>query len=185
MANLQADIRCGCAHGFRGLGSMLQRVNAHFFASTLPAHYATLFFGQYDDRTRRLDYINCGQQPAIIRSGDRSMERLETTALPLGMASGWTSEKKTVQLRRGDSLFLCSDGVIEAGLESGDEFGKEGLISVERKPGTPFQDPPNYAGEVLGAALAEPFLSAFSFFGSVRPIGLNHDGGRPLLGVRL
>jgi len=130
MANLQASIRCECAHGFRDLGSTLQRVNAHFFGSTLPEQYATLFFGQYDDRTRRLDYINCGQQPAIIRSGDRSMERLETTAVPLGMAIGWTGEKKTVQLRRGDSLFVCSDGVIEAGLESGDEFGEEGLISV-------------------------------------------------------
>jgi serine phosphatase RsbU (regulator of sigma subunit) len=138
MANLQASIRCECARGFRDLNAMLQRVNAHFFESTLPAQYATLFFGQYDDRTRRLDYINCGQQPAIILRADRSMERLETTALPLGMVRAWTGEKKTVQLRRGDSLFVCSDGVIESGLESGYEFGEEGLISVIAA--TPDQD---------------------------------------------
>src|SRR6185436_16610013 len=108
----------------------LQNVNAHFFRSTLPAQYATLFFGEYDDRTGRLDYINCGQQPAILIRADRSIERLETTALPLGMASGWTGEKKTVQLRSGDTLFVCSDGVIEAGLEDGYEFGEDGLISV-------------------------------------------------------
>jgi sigma-B regulation protein RsbU (phosphoserine phosphatase) len=77
-----------------------------------------------------LDYINCGQQPAILIRADRSIERLETTALPLGMASGWTGEKKTVQLRSGDTLFVCSDGVIEAGLEDGYEFGEDGLISV-------------------------------------------------------
>ena len=130
MANLQASIRCECAHGFRDLNAMLERVNAHFFGSSLPAQYATLFFGQYDDGTRRLDYINCGQQPAIILRGDRSMERLESTALPLGMIGAWTGEKKTVQLRRGDALFVCSDGVIEAGVESGNEFGEEGLISV-------------------------------------------------------
>jgi serine phosphatase RsbU (regulator of sigma subunit) len=130
MANLQASIRCECARGFRDLGSMLQHVNAHFFGSTLPAQYATLFFGQYDDRTGRLDYINCAQQPAILLRGDRSMECLQTTALPLGMVRGWSGEKQTVQLRRGDSLFVCSDGVIEAGLESGDEFGEEGLISI-------------------------------------------------------
>lgn len=130
MANLQASIRCECARGFRGLRAMLQRVNAHFFGSTLPAHYATLFFGQYDDRTRRLDYVNCGQQPAIIVRGDSSIERLEATALPLGMVRDWTGEKKTVQLWRGDTLFVCSDGVIEAGLESGYEFGEDGLISV-------------------------------------------------------
>jgi serine phosphatase RsbU (regulator of sigma subunit) len=130
MANLQASIRCECALGFRDLSTMLQRVNAHFYGSTLPAQYATLFLGQYDERTRRLDYINCGQQPAIIIRGDRSIERLETTALPLGMVTGWTGEKKAVQLRRGDGLFVCSDGVIEAGLESGYEFGEAGLISV-------------------------------------------------------
>ena len=130
MANLQASIRCECARGFRDLNVMLQRVNGHFFGSTLPAQYATLFFSQYDDRTRRLDYINCGQQPAIIVRSDRSIERLEATALPLGMVRSWTGEKKTTQLRRGDSLFVCSDGVIEAGLESGYEFGEDGLISV-------------------------------------------------------
>lgn len=129
MANLQASIRCECARGFRDLSAMLQRVNAHFFESTLPAHYATLFFGQYDDRTRRLSYINCGQQSIVMRA-DRSVERLETTALPLGMVTNWTGEKKTVELQRGDSLFLCSDGVIEAGLENGFEFGEEGLVSV-------------------------------------------------------
>src|SRR5437879_6169556 len=54
MANLQASIRCECARGIRDLSAMLQRVNAHFFGSTLPEQYATLFFGQYDDRTGRL-----------------------------------------------------------------------------------------------------------------------------------
>lgn len=130
MANLQAAIRCECTRGFHDLHTTLQNVNAHFFRSTLPAQYATLFFGEYDDRTGRLDYINCGQQPAILIRGDRSIQRLETTALPLGMASGWTGEKKTVQLRSGDTLFVCSDGVIEAGVENGYEFGEDGLISV-------------------------------------------------------
>jgi serine phosphatase RsbU (regulator of sigma subunit) len=130
MANLQASIRCECTRGFRDLNATLQNVNAHFFGSTLPEQYATLFFGEYDDRSGRLDYINCGQQPAIIIRGDRSVERLETTALPLGMVSEWTGEKKTVQLWSGDAVFVCSDGVIEAGLESGYEFGEEGLISA-------------------------------------------------------
>ncbi len=130
MANLQASIRCECAHGFSGLSAMLQRVNARFYESTLPEQYATLFFGRYDDRTRRLDYVNCGQQPAMVMRGDRSMERLESTALPLGLVPDWAGEKNTVELRNGDMLCVCSDGVIEAGLESGCEFGEDGLISV-------------------------------------------------------
>src|SRR5713226_5863299 len=130
MASLQASIRSECARKVRDLNAVLRRVNALFLGSSLPAQYATLFFGQYDDRTQRLDYINCGQQPAILIRGDHSIERLEATALPLGLVKSWTGEKKTVQLRRGDRLFVCSDGVIEAGLDSGYEFGEEGLISV-------------------------------------------------------
>lgn len=130
MANLHASVRCECAHGFSGLSAMLQRVNAHFFEATLPEQYATLFFGQYDDRTRRLHYVNCGQQPAIVMRSDNSIKRLESTALPLGLVQDWTGEQRTVALHSGDMLCVCSDGVIEAGLESGCEFGEGGLISV-------------------------------------------------------
>jgi serine phosphatase RsbU (regulator of sigma subunit) len=130
MANLQGFMRCECAHEFSDLPAILQRVNAHFFGSTLPEQYATLFFARYNDWTRQVDYVNCGQQPAIIMRRDRSIERLETTAPPLGLVRDWTGEQKTVELRSGDLLCVCSDGVIEAGLESGYEFGEDGLISV-------------------------------------------------------
>jgi len=130
MANLQASIRSECAHGIRDLSAMLERVNAHFVGSTLPEHYATLFFGQYDERTRRLTYVNCGHQPAILRRADGRVERLEATALPVGLVTNWTGEAKTVELRPGDALYVCSDGVVEAGIETGCELGEEGLISV-------------------------------------------------------
>jgi phosphoserine phosphatase RsbU/P len=130
MANLQAFIRCECARGFWDLSAMLELVNAHFLESTLPEHYATLFFGQYDDWTRRLSYVNCGHQPPILVRADGSVERLETTALPLGMVKDWAGEEKTVDLHPGDSLFLFSDGLIESGLENGLEFSEEGLVSV-------------------------------------------------------
>jgi serine phosphatase RsbU (regulator of sigma subunit) len=130
MANLQASIRCECAHEIHDLSSILQRVNAHFFRSTLPQQYATLFFGQYDERTQRLVYINCGHLPAIVMRADGSVERLEATAMPLGMVSGWTGEAKTLELRPGDALYVCSDGVVEASMENGCEFGEDGLISV-------------------------------------------------------
>jgi sigma-B regulation protein RsbU (phosphoserine phosphatase) len=130
MANLQAAIRCECARGFHDLTAMLERVNGLFFASTLPAQYATLFFGRYDDRTRRLDYINCAQQPAIIVRREGRADRLETTAPPLGLFKSWAGQLRTVELGRGDTLCVCSDGVVEAGLDDGHEFGEDRLISL-------------------------------------------------------
>ncbi len=130
MANLQASIRSECSRGVRDLGAMLERVNAQFLASTLPQQYATLFFGRYDDRTRRLSYVNCAQQPVFLVRHNGCVERLETTSMPLGLVPNWTGEQRSVQLSRGDAVWLCSDGVIEAGIESGSELGEERLLSL-------------------------------------------------------
>jgi serine phosphatase RsbU (regulator of sigma subunit) len=130
VANLQASVRSECVRGFRDLLPMLERINAHFFQATLPEQYATAFFGQYDDSTRRLRYVNCGQQPAILIRNSGFLERLKTTALPLGVIDRWNSEEEAVELRPGDTLCVCSDGVVEAGIDIGEEFGEQGLISI-------------------------------------------------------
>src|SRR6266478_1938625 len=99
VANLQASVRSECAHGFRDLLPMLERINVQFFEATLPEQYATAFFGQYDDSTRNLRYVNCGQQPAILIRNSGFLERLKTTALPLGVIDRWNGEEEAVELR--------------------------------------------------------------------------------------
>ena len=61
-----------------------------------------------------------------------AVERLASTATVLGVFSNWDSEERTVDLLRGDTLVLFSDGVTESGLESGHEFGEDGLLSLIR-----------------------------------------------------
>ena len=82
------------------------------------------------ETARQLTYVNCGQQPVIIVRTDGGIERLSATALPLGLVTDWTAEVKTVELRAGDAVYLCSDGVVEAGIERGCEFGEDGLLSM-------------------------------------------------------
>lgn len=130
IANLQATIRSESGHAPHDLAAALERVNRHFFESTLPEQFATLFFGRYDEATGRLAYVNCGHQPAILRRANGRIERLEATALPLGLIPDWTGETKSIELRAGDELYVCSDGVTEAGIHRGCEFGEAGLISV-------------------------------------------------------
>ena len=130
MANLQATVRSECAHGVDDPAATLERVNRHFFESTLLEQFATLFFGQYDELTGRLTYVNCGHQPAILRRSSGRIEHLEATALPLGLVADWTGETKILELHPGDALYVCSDGVVEAGIDRGCELGEAGLISV-------------------------------------------------------
>ncbi len=130
MANLQACFRSQPQETLRRPAAMLQGVNKLFYESTTPEVFATLFFGHYDDRTRTLRYANCGHPPPVLLRADGTRERLAPTATVLGVFPNWKSEEQMVELRAGDTLILYSDGVTEAGVESGEEFGEDGLLRV-------------------------------------------------------
>lgn len=131
-ASLQASIRSECRRAAANLPAMLAHVNAYFFEATLPEQYATLFLGRYEEADQRLAFVNCGQQPALVVRRDGSVERLRTTAMPLGMVRNWSGEEEAVDLGPGDTVWVCSDGIVEAGLFDGEEFGEERLIALLR-----------------------------------------------------
>ena len=58
MAHLQAALRSRSNDIASGPRSMLAEVNRQFHDATAPEHYATMFYAEYDDRTRRLVYVN-------------------------------------------------------------------------------------------------------------------------------
>src|SRR5437870_10278149 len=70
MANLQANLRSQCAIALEHPEKMLRSVNDLFYNNTVEAIYASLFFAEYDDRTRRLRYANCGHLSALVLRGD-------------------------------------------------------------------------------------------------------------------
>jgi len=130
MANLQACFRSQSQEALRHPAETLRAVNKLFYESTPPEHFATLFFGHYDDRSRQLRYANCGHLPPLLVRADGPVERLEATATVLGVFKQWSSEEQSVELRPGDAVVLFTDGVTEAGVDSGTEFGEDGLLSL-------------------------------------------------------
>lgn len=130
MANLQGCFRSHAEIALDSPRSLLCAVNRLFYDSTPPEQFATLFFGQYDERTRRLRYVNCGHPAPVAIAPTGGVERLGTTATVLGAFREWDCEERAVQLAPGDTLVAFSDGVTEAGIESGEELGEEGLIEI-------------------------------------------------------
>ena len=111
---------------------MLEAVNRHFFDSTAAERFATLFFGIYDDRTRKLRYVNCAHVSPLILRASGEVDRLDATATMLGAFARWKCKEAQADLRRGDTLVVYSDGVTEAGIEQGEEFGEDRLIDEVR-----------------------------------------------------
>jgi sigma-B regulation protein RsbU (phosphoserine phosphatase) len=132
MANLQANLRSQYALALEDLSRLVGSVNRLFIESSQPHHYATFFFGLYDDAGRRLRYVNCGHNPPVVLRTAGSVDRLGTTATVLGLFEDWSCTIGETSLLSGDTLVVFSDGVTEAFSDEGVEFGDPRLIEAVR-----------------------------------------------------
>jgi serine phosphatase RsbU (regulator of sigma subunit)/catechol 2,3-dioxygenase-like lactoylglutathione lyase family enzyme len=132
MANLQANLRSQSATASDEPQRFLQSVNRLFYENTSQGDYATLFFAEYDDETRRLRYANCGHLPALLMRHDGSIERLHSNCTVMGLFEDWDCSLEERQLFPGDALLLYTDGVTESSNSSGEEFGEQRLADTLR-----------------------------------------------------
>jgi serine phosphatase RsbU (regulator of sigma subunit) len=133
MANLQANLRSQSAIALEQPQRFLRSVNQLFYENTTESAYATLFFAEYDDTTRRLRYVNCGHYSPFLLRSDNTLERLDSTCTVLGLFQEWDCSIDECQLCPGDTLALYTDGVTESFNDSGDEFGEQRLIEALRR----------------------------------------------------
>jgi sigma-B regulation protein RsbU (phosphoserine phosphatase) len=129
-ASLQASLRSHYALGAGDLAGRLESMNRLFYDCTASGHFATLFLGEYDDRTRRLRYANCGHLPPLLLRADGAHEWLPPTAAVLGIAPDWTCAIADTVLSPGDVLLLYTDGATEAMNGAREEFGETRLASA-------------------------------------------------------
>ncbi len=129
VANLQAHLRSYAATMAHDPARILERVNRMLWTSTAAQHYATLFFGIYNDSTRELSYANCGHNPPMLLRHSGALERLEATATVVGLFEQWECSVGQVCLAPGDLLAVFSDGVTEA-MREDEEFGEARLLEA-------------------------------------------------------
>jgi serine phosphatase RsbU (regulator of sigma subunit) len=130
MANLQANLRSQYAVALDDLPRLLKSVNQLFYENSSDSSYATLFFADYDDSSRRLRYVNCGHLPPLLLRADGQLERLTATTTVLGLFEKWECSVAEVQLAAGDILILYTDGVTEAENAEGEQFSESRLIET-------------------------------------------------------
>ena len=130
MANLQANVRTQYRLAVEDLAQFLRLVNRSFYESSGPRHFATFFFGYYEEAPDRIRYANCGHNaPLLLRVGG-AVERLPATTVPLGIFEEWRGSIRGVALAPGDTLLIFSDGVTETVNSEGLEFGEERLLEI-------------------------------------------------------
>jgi len=133
MANLQASLRSQCAIAVDEPTRFLRSVNRMFFENSADSAYATVFFGEYDDRSGLLRYVNCGHLCSLLLRKNGKVERLESTATVLGLFPEWECEGGERRLDPGDALALYTDGITEAFSPDGEEYGEARLVETLRR----------------------------------------------------
>ncbi len=107
---------------------MLAEINRHLYLAGPDGHYVALAFAVYDAATRDLCLANAGLPPPLLVRDGRAMP-LSARGIPLGLFPDSSYEPLRLQLRIGDVVVFCSDGIHEQTNSSEEEFGLARLIS--------------------------------------------------------
>ena len=135
MSVVQASLRILATEENVSLATLAARMNRYLHRSTGSNAYATFFYGQIDERTRQLRYVNAGHNPpCLLRcSADQSIEELPAGGTVIGLFPQSSYEESAVDLRPGDVLMAFTDGVPEAQNPQEEEFGEERLKNLLRQ----------------------------------------------------
>ena len=126
------------APGTADARDVLCRINPFVYQDTLPAMFATVFYGTINYKNKKMFYASAGHNPAVLykeKKGEAQL--LPSGGVPLGMTGSESFdpliELRTLQLEKGDVVLLYTDGVTEVMNSQQEEFQEERLIAAVKK----------------------------------------------------
>ena len=113
-------------------GRILHDLNAMAQEDLAHSHrFVTLFYSDYDPRTRQLRYANAAHNPPLIwRRQAGQIERLDAAGLLIGLQADAQFSSQQLVLEPGDVLLYYTDGVTEATGFSGERFEERRLVEA-------------------------------------------------------
>lgn len=111
----------------------IKQANSLICEDSKTSMFVTLFYAILDANKMTLTYINAGHNPPLLfRSGTTDIALLEAKGIALGVIEQVDLDEVELELKRGDTVVLYTDGVTEALNEAGEEFGSARLMAVLR-----------------------------------------------------
>ena len=129
MANLQATLR-GQALFTSSAGECLTRANKLLYHSTDRQNFATLFYGILDSSNDTFRFSNAGHNPPFLINSKNEITQLTKGGTVLGFMEDFQFEEDFINLKKGDTIIIFSDGITEALNKNSEEYGEERLLSI-------------------------------------------------------
>ena len=132
MASTRATLRAQVGKVFE-IREVMQNVNEAFCRDVDPMDMVTpfvsMFYGVVDMTNRRMTYANAGHEPPLLLR-DGKVVHLGEGGPVLGIDPASTYYHDVVQLRVGDVLVICTDGLIEAINFQAEQFSSKRVLEA-------------------------------------------------------
>jgi len=111
---------------------ILHHLNRVMYADLENSHrFVTLFYSEYDPKTRLLSYSNAAHHPPLLwQAANRSIQRLDTLGMLIGLDADSHYEDAQIQLASGDTIIYFTDGFTDAANKNGDRFDEDNLSTA-------------------------------------------------------
>jgi len=124
----------------RNAAQVLIRVNHNLMGKFPKGMYITMYYVFLDAKRREINYASAGHNPMILFRGDtQQVYHLNPKGFAIGLDIGSADifekaiRSESIKLKKGDLLFIYTDGITEAMNEKREEYGELRLINAIRK----------------------------------------------------
>lgn len=120
----------------------LENINRQLCGNNLAGMFVTLWLGILEISSGRLDYINAGHNPPLLRRGSGGFVFLKSPPdLVLAGMEDTLYYRRETFLEKGDTLFLYTDGITEAEDAEENFYGKQRLKDfLDGRAGAPLRE---------------------------------------------
>jgi len=112
-----------------GPAACLSEVNRLLIGHDIPGMFVTVFYGVLDPKTWQFTFANGGHLPPYLVGENGDVRPIETGGgVVLGFAHGVPYQQDILHLKKGDALFIYTDGLTEAFDSKRNAFSEERLV---------------------------------------------------------
>jgi sigma-B regulation protein RsbU (phosphoserine phosphatase) len=117
------------ATGLKGASpdDCLTYVNSLLFSDNYSSMFVTVFYGILNAEKGEIDYVNAGHNAPYLLSGSGIQKLGTTDGIALGVLDKFSFHSSKLDIRPGEKLFICTNGITNSFNKEGTAYGTERL----------------------------------------------------------
>ncbi len=129
MMNAKSLLKSNLLSGFP-LNAAINKTNNELCKTNRAGMFLTAFIAILNVETGEVEYVNAGHNPPLVKNNDR-YEYLQTdNNIVLSAIENFEYKSSSIFIKNNDSIFMYTDGIVEAQNIKEEFYGEERLLNV-------------------------------------------------------